>query len=48
MFAGHKEAMVKEYDRKGGIDKVLMRSLDAVRPECQRVQTAKQYWGFIR
>jgi hypothetical protein len=34
MFAGHKEALVKEYYRTGTIDKGRMRSLDAVRPEC--------------
>lgn len=34
MFAGHKEALAREYYRTGTIDKARMRSSDAVRPEC--------------
>ena len=32
--AGHKEALVKEWHGTGTIDKVKMRSIDAVQPEC--------------
>lgn len=32
--AGHKEALVKEHHRTGTIDKVRMRELSAVQPEC--------------
>ncbi len=34
MYAGHKEALVREHYRTGTINKIRMRSIDAVRPEC--------------
>ena len=33
-FANHKEALVNEYYRTGTIDKVQMRSVDAVNSHC--------------
>jgi RHS repeat-associated protein len=35
MFAGHKTDLVREYHETGKIDKMRMKSVDSVRPECQ-------------
>jgi hypothetical protein len=47
MFAGHKEALVKEYYRTGTIDKGRMRSLGAVRPECPTCSTVRDQFAAL-